>query len=147
MRTLPPLALAVIGALVAVSPSLAHHDWPVDRTREITLKGTVTGYHWANPHVMIDIDVQGNGTVENWSVGGSSPQFMAACGWDKNSLKPGNVVTVTGYRFKDGSNAAKLQRIVMPSGKEMGYGAPPARTTECIPPARDTPVTGGQSRP
>ena len=147
MRTLATLALGVTGALVTAGSLLAHHEWPVDRTREITLKGTVTGYHWANPHVIIDIDVQSNGTVEKWRVGGSSPQFMTTCGWDKHSLKPGSVVTVIGYRFKDGSNAAKLQRMVMPNGKEMGYGAPPLRTAECVPPARDTPATGGEPRP
>ena len=47
MRTLRRLSLAVIGALVAASPLLAHHEWPVDRTKQITVKGTVTAYTWA----------------------------------------------------------------------------------------------------
>ena len=59
MRTLRKPALAVIGALVAASPLLAHHDWPVDRTRQVTVTGTVTAYTWANPHVTIGLDVEG----------------------------------------------------------------------------------------
>ena len=72
MRTLRKLALGVIGALVAASPLLAHHDWPVDRTKQITVTGTVTAYTWADPHVMIALDVQANGTIEKWKVGGSN---------------------------------------------------------------------------
>jgi len=44
MRTLRKLLLGVIGALVAACPLLAHHDWPVDRTKLITVTGTVTAY-------------------------------------------------------------------------------------------------------
>jgi len=139
MRTLRMLALSVIGALVAASPLLAHHEWPVDRTKPITIQGTVTAFTWANPHVMIALDVQANGTVEKWTVGGSSPQFMTTCGWNKKTLKTGDVITVIGQRFKDGSNAARMQTIVMPNGKEMYYGAPPPQASHCAPPAGGPP--------
>ena len=123
MRTLRRLALGVIGTLVVASPLLAHHDWPVDRTRLITVTGTVTAYRWTDPHVMIDLDVQANGMIEKWKVGGSNKKNSAANGWDKNTLKPGDVITGIGFRFKDGSNAAQLQKIVMANGKEMDlYG-------------------------
>ncbi|HEY7187473.1 MAG TPA: DUF6152 family protein [Vicinamibacterales bacterium] len=138
MRTLRKFALGVIGAWVAASPLLAHHEWPVDPTRPITVQGTVTAFTWANPHVMIALDVQADGIIERWTVGGSSPRFMTTCGWDKKALKPGDVVTVIGYRFKDGSNAARLQTIVMPNGKQMYYGAPPTLAAQCVPPANRT---------
>ena len=47
----------VVGSVLAATPLLAHHSWPVDTNREITVKGTVTGYNWANPHVMIGLNV------------------------------------------------------------------------------------------
>ena len=147
MSTLRKLGLSVIGAVVAASPLLAHHDWLVDQTRQITIMGTVTAFTWANPHVMIAVDVEANGAIEQWKVGGSSPQFMTTCGWNKNTLKPGDVITVIGYRFRDGSNAARMQTVLMPNGREMYYGAPPLRTAECVPRARDTPPTGGEPRP
>ena len=133
MRMLRKLALGVIGALAAANPVLAHHEWPVDRTKQVTIQGTVTAFIWADPHVMIALDVDANGTIEKWKVGGSSPQFMATCGWNKKALKAGDVITVVGYRFKDGSNAARLRTILMPNGKEMYYGAPPSRAAECVP--------------
>ena len=55
------LALGAIGAVVVASPVLAHHEWPVDRTRQVTVTGTVTAYTWADPHVMIALDVPANG--------------------------------------------------------------------------------------
>ena len=131
------LALGAIGAVVVASPLLAHHEWPVDRTRQVTVTGTVTAYTWADPHVMIALDVQANGTIEKWKVGGSNKKNSAANGWDKNTLKPGDVITGTGFRFKDGSNVAQLQKIVMANGKEMYlYGRLP------VLPAADPTSTG-----
>jgi hypothetical protein len=105
---------------LAASPVLAHHSWPVNTSREVTLKGTVTGYDWGNPHVMIGLDVMAqNGAVEKWSVGGPSTTRMEGNGWDKNTLKPGDVITATGYQFSDGQKILRLEKIVMASGKEM----------------------------
>ena len=72
MKTLRKSALGVIGVLVAGSPLLAHHEWPVDQTKLITVTGTVTAITWADPHVMIALDVEANGTIEKWRVGGSN---------------------------------------------------------------------------
>ena len=111
---------ALVAALAAVSSLSAHHAWPVDRARQVTVAGTVTAYHWSNPHVMIDLDVKTDaGRVEKWNVGGPSTERMTGNGWDRNTLKPGDVITGTGYRFSDGSNVVQLQKIVMANGKEM----------------------------
>lgn len=114
------LALVAVAIVAAASPLFAHHSWPVDFGREITVKGTITGYTWENPHVMMGLDVQGaNGKTERWSVGGPSVTRMSANGWDKNTLKRGDVITAIGYRFSDGQNVLRLQKVVMASGKEM----------------------------
>ena len=114
------LAIAVVSVLAAGAPLAAHHAWPVDRAREVTVKGTVTAFNWSNPHVMIDLEVKADsGKVEKWSVGGPSPDRMARNGWGRNTLKPGDVITGFGYRYTDGSNVVQLQRIVTDSGKEM----------------------------
>jgi hypothetical protein len=133
VRTPRKLALLVGGMLAIASPFDAHHEWPVDSTKPVTITGTVAEVRWANPHVMFYLDVEANGTIEKWTVGGSSPQFMTTCGWTKKTLKPGDVITVTGYRFKDGSNAARMRTTSMPNGKEMYYGAPPLHEAQCAP--------------
>ena len=113
------LALAAVGILAAAGPLFAHHSWPVNTSREITVKGTVTGYDWANPHVMIGLDVDADGKIEKWNVGGPSITRMAGNGWNPTSLKKGDVITAMGYRFNDGSNVLRLQKVLMPTGKEM----------------------------
>ena len=84
------------------------------------MNGTVTGYNWSNPHVMIGLDVkEDNGRIENWNVGAPSLTRMAGNGWDSNTLKAGDVITAIGYRFSDGSNVLRLQKVVMSDGKEL----------------------------
>ena len=120
MTRLQILTLGTVAIVAAASPLFAHHSWPVDNSREITVKGTVTGYTWANPHVMIGLDVQeAGGRIEKWNVGGPSTTRMAGNGWDPNTLKRGDVLTAIGYRFSDGSNILRLQKIVMANGKEL----------------------------
>lgn len=112
--------VACVAIVVGASPLLAHHSWPVDRSRAVTVSGTVTGYEWGNPHVMIGLDVKTeNGTIEKWNVGGPSTTRMEANGWGKGTLKPGDVITATGYRFSDGQKILRLDKIVMAGGKEM----------------------------
>jgi hypothetical protein len=114
------IATLAVATFVVAVPVLAHHAWPVDRSKEVTVKGTVTGFNWTNPHVMIDLEVKTDvGKVEKWNVGGPSPERMSGNGWDRNTLKPGDVITGYGYRFSDGQNVVQLQRIVMANGKEM----------------------------
>ena len=112
------LALGTVAAFAA-SPVRAHHSWPVNTSRAVTVTGTVTGYVWGNPHVMIGLDVKAqDGTIEKWSVGGPSTTRMEGNGWDKNTLKAGDVITATGYQFSDGQRALRLDKIGMSSGTE-----------------------------
>lgn len=114
------LLLVAAVLVVAGSPLFAHHSWPVDTGREITVKGTVTGYEWGNPHVMMGLEVRdAGGRIEKWNVGGPSTTRMAGNGWDRNTLKMGDVITASGYQFSDGQKILRLQKIVMASGKEM----------------------------
>lgn len=120
MTRMQLLVLGVVGLLVAASPLSAHHAWPVERSKEVTVSGTVMSYDWANPHVMIGLEVKApNGAVQKWQVGGPSTSRMANNGWDRATLKPGDVITAIGYQFADGQPILRLEKIVMAGGKEM----------------------------
>src|SRR5512138_307094 len=71
--TMKALLMSVVVTLMlagAVSLS-AHHSWPVDTSKLVTVKGTVTEFAWENPHPMITLEVRtDDGKVEKWSVGG-----------------------------------------------------------------------------
>jgi hypothetical protein len=116
-RTIVAVAAA---AVLGAGPSFAHHAWPIDRSKEVTVTGTVTAFNWSNPHVMIDLEVKTDaGKIEKWNIGGPSTERMTGNGWDRNTLKPGDVITGVGYRHSDGSNVVQLQKIVLASGREM----------------------------
>jgi hypothetical protein len=69
---------------------------------------------------MIGLDVRSeDGRIEKWSVGGPSTTRMAGNGWDKSTLKMGDVITGSGYQFADGQRILRLQKVVMPGGKVM----------------------------
>jgi hypothetical protein len=113
------LSIIAIFALVSAVPLLAHHSWPVGN-QLVTVKGTVTEFMWANPHPMINLDVRNkDGVIEKWQVGGPAINRMEANGWSKTTVKPGDVITGIGYQYSDGQKILKLDKAVLPDGKEI----------------------------
>jgi hypothetical protein len=114
------LLSALLFLLLAGVSLQAHHAWPVSYSRLVTVKGTVVDFTWANPHPMITLEVRTeDGKVERWSVGGPAINRMEANGWTKATVKPGDVITGTGYQFSDGQKIIRLERVVFADGKEM----------------------------
>jgi len=115
------LFLAVSFAILFVSvPLLAHHgEANYDTDKVVSVKGTVTSFQFINPHTLISLDVKNDkGEIENWSCEARSPAMLARVGgWDKSTLKPGDVITASGYRPKNGSNMLRLQKIVLSDGR------------------------------
>lgn len=106
--------------LALVVPLSAHHSWPINRERLVTVKGTVTELVWANPHPMITLEVQTNdGRTEKWQVGGPAIVRMEANGWTKTSVKRGDLITAIGYQFADGQKIVRLERVVLTDGTEL----------------------------
>jgi hypothetical protein len=114
------VSTVVILALVFVAvPLSAHHSWPVGNEL-VTVKGTVTEFMWANPHPMINLDVRNkDGVIEKWQVGGPAINRMEANGWSKTTVKPGDVITGIGYQYSDGQKIVKLDKAILPDGKEI----------------------------
>lgn len=121
MRHLIPVIVLVLAATTLVS---AHHSWPVNMDRLVTVKGTITRVEWANPHPMFTLEVRDNGSrLETWQIGGPAVTRMEANGWTKTTLKPGDTVTGIGYQFSDGQKILRLEKIVLADGKEMAVYA------------------------
>src|SRR4051812_25321320 len=111
---------SIVFALVAVMPLLAHHSWPVNNDRLVTVKGRVSEFIWANPHPMITLEVQANdGRTERWQVGGPAIIRMQANGWTRTTLKVGDIITGTGFQYANGQKIVKLESIVMEDGRQL----------------------------
>jgi len=89
-------ALVGVLALAAVAPVLAHHSPAAfDRSKEVTLEGTVKEFRWQNPHSFIHIEVPDEqGNVVLWGVELTSPTYLIRSGWKSNTIKAGDKVTV-----------------------------------------------------
>ena len=115
-----PMPVLVLLMLVLVAPVAAHHSWPVAMDKLVTVKGTVKQIEWTNPHPMFTIEVRPDGgKAETWLIGGPAITRMEANGWMKDTIKVGDVVTGTGYQFTDGQKIIRLERVVLPDGREM----------------------------
>lgn len=118
------IVAAVLTAAVSV-PVFAHHgSASFDTSKEVTLKGTVTEYIWANPHCFLKFDAKDDtGTVRNWAVEVSNPTDMTKRGWSRGSFKIGDQVTVSLQAVKNGAPIGRLTRVVLPDGSTLPGGA------------------------
>ncbi len=120
MRTNRVTTFAVAVSLIVSVPLMGHHgNAAFDVGKEITLKGTVTDWFWANPHCILQFDVKGadGQPVEHWVTETSNPPDMIATGWTKTSFKSGDQVTVTAQPVKSGKPVGRLLQVVLPNGK------------------------------
>jgi diphthamide biosynthesis methyltransferase len=112
---------AAVGLLTIVSPIFAHHGTAAyDTTQQTTVKGTVTDFQFVNPHTLIFLDVKNDkGDVEHWQVDAQSPNQLTREGWNKNTLKLGDQIAVTGFRAKNHADILRFLKVVLPNGQEM----------------------------
>jgi hypothetical protein len=124
-RIFTALLVAAMTALAA-QPTAAHHSFAAefDANAPIELTGTVTKVEWANPHTYFYMDVtSAKGDVENWGLEMGSPNGLMRRGWTRDSMKIGDVVTVTGSRAKDGSFKGNARSVVLSTGKRLFAGS------------------------
>lgn len=93
---------SLIGAccFVLCAPTAVAHHGPGrhDRTAQLTLKGTVAEYEWANPHVYIWVEVVSDtGEPELWQIEANPPTLLQRLGWAPDTLIEGDLVIVSGH--------------------------------------------------
>ena len=115
------LALAAAAAVALAVPAWAHHSHANYNTNEyITMTGTVTEVTWTNPHVWLYLEVPGaQGRMQMWALEGGSVTSLMRGGWQRNSLKPGDKVSVRCNRLRDGSEGCLLGYVTNINGTVM----------------------------
>lgn len=114
------LFVAVLATLFArVSP--AHHSTAeFDYTKQVTIKGMVKEVQWTNPHSFIQLLVDGSaGQQVQWSVEIGSPSLNINTGWKKNSVKPGDVVTMELSPARSGKPYGTLRVLTFEDGHQL----------------------------
>jgi uncharacterized protein DUF6152 len=116
-----------LGLLVSV-PLFAHHGNASYATAmKVTLKGTVTRWLYASPHLLLMLDVKDeSGEVTHWVLESQSPTVMYTRGYRKDSFKPGDEVTVTASQAKNGKPVGRIIEATTADGTKLG-GIPPGQ--------------------
>lgn len=114
-----------LGLLVSV-PLFAHHgsaSYALDK--QVTLKGTVTRWLYASPHILLMLDVKSDdGQIAHWVLESQSPTVMYPSGYRKDSFKPGDEVTVIASQAKNGKPLGRLIEATTANGTKLGRAAP-----------------------
>ena len=120
-QTTRGLFLSAIAVVVLSGPLLAHHGGAsFEPGKELTIKGTVTEWLWANPHCFLKVDVKDDsGAVRTWNLELGNPVDIAARGYQRRTFKPGDVVTVVLQPVKSGAPVGRLRMVTLPDGRTL----------------------------
>ena len=114
------LALGMSVSILSLPLSAHHGNAAYDATKQITLKGTVTQWAWANPHCVILFDVTDeSGQVVHWSAETENPTTMTHQGWTRQSFKPGDPITLTVITVKNGKPIGRIVYAVQADGQRL----------------------------
>jgi hypothetical protein len=116
------LLLVAIGAPIAAA---AHHAFAAefDRDQPIEVTGTVTQVEWTNPHARIYVDVADEGRTVNWDFELGSPNGLMRQGWRQDTLKTGDIVTVSGWRARNATHVANARAVTLADGTRVFAGS------------------------
>ena len=105
--------------LSVAAAALAHHSAAgIDRTKSVTLTGTIRQFAWTNPHSWMEVDVpdEKGGTV-TWKVEMTSPAYLVRAGWKSTTLKQGDEVKVTVRPLRNGEPGGLFVSVVLADGR------------------------------
>ena len=121
MRTrLGTISLLVAGFLAASAPLLAHHgNASYDTGKTLTVKGTVTAFIWANPHVFLRVDAKDeSGNTQHWVIEAENVVTQAGKGWSNSTFKPGDEVSIDVTPAKNGQPIGRFRGRIVINGQE-----------------------------
>jgi Family of unknown function (DUF6152) len=119
------LLTLVLGVVLLVESNAisAHHGVAsYDNGKWLTLKGTIVGFEWVNPHCLVHLDVKdADGNVQHWIMETPPPSAMFhGAGWSKGIMKPGDQAVVDVHPAKNGAPVGALANIVV-NGKTLPF--------------------------
>jgi Family of unknown function (DUF6152) len=110
-----------VALLLACAGAFAHHSIaPYDLIHGTIIQGVVTRFDWENPHAHLYLDVTGEeNVIEHWTIELESISQLRHLGWTKDTIKPGERLTITGARAKNGSFNLRGVSIQLPDGRKL----------------------------
>ncbi len=124
VRNAGKFGVAAAGLLmIAVSLSAHHGQAGYNTTETVTVSGALTEFQFVNPHSIVNLEVKDDkGETAMWQGELTSPNHLIRAGWTATTLKPGDQVTMAGYRAKSGANSMWITKISV-NGDQLKMGA------------------------
>jgi hypothetical protein len=126
VKSKPVMGFGLVLCLLSFCvPTFAHHGGSdYDVQHPMTLKGTVTEFYWSNPHCQVFLDAKDdNSKAVNWTIETLAPAVLKRAGWTRETLHPGDRITITFVPSKKGTPVGMLRKVVLPDGTELTGGA------------------------
>jgi hypothetical protein len=117
------LAIAAMAGLAAASPSaVAHHSFAMfDRSKVVTVSGTVREFQWSNPHAYIQLMAKdANGPDVEWSMEMGSPMYLYARQWRPRTLRAGMEIEVRLNPLRNGDHGGVVLDVRDENGNVIG---------------------------
>lgn len=114
-----------LGALFMPAAVLGHHSFAAEFSRDLPIEvaGTVTRLEWTNPHARFYVEAEDEtGEVVEWDFELTTPNILMRQGWSRNTLRPGDKVTVTGWRARNDPHVGNAGTVTLESGKKLFTG-------------------------
>jgi hypothetical protein len=111
--------------LVLSSLVQAHHSAVAfDLTKpQVTVTGKVIQFIWRSPHTSINLEVtNAEGTTELWKWEGAGTVALVKNGVTRDTIKPGDTLTVSGNPLRDGSPGGLMRSIKLQDGVVIDFG-------------------------
>jgi len=109
--------------LVSISLSAHHGQAGYNTTEAVTVSGSVAEFQFVNPHSIVHLDVKDDkGETQACQGELNSPNHLIRAEWTATTMKPGDKVTMTGYRAKSGANSMWITKISV-NGEDLKMGA------------------------
>jgi hypothetical protein len=114
------ISLLVVSLLAASLPLLAHHgNASYDTEKTVTVKGVVTEYIWANPHVFVKVDAKDDsGNTLHWVIEAQNLVQQATLGWTNTTFKPGDQVVIDVTPSKNGRPIGRFKGRIVINGQQ-----------------------------
>jgi hypothetical protein len=135
----------IVGLSVAalLPAAHAHHGFGTfDRNNEVSVRGTITGVDFVNPHAYVYFEVRGeHGTAAPWRCELRSATTLRRSGWSAEMFVRGEPIAITGARdrndpascyvstavFADGTTADRYAQLTRPTAVPAAVAARPLR--------------------
>lgn len=122
------LTTALLVSALGIAAARAHHAFAAqfDREQPVELTGTVTKVEWTNPHARFYVDAADpalDGEIMNWNFELGSPNGLMRLGWRRDTLKPGDTISVSGWRARNNAHVANAREVTDSTGRRLFAGS------------------------